>query len=355
MLKSISYLIVLFLFSAFNLHVEKPEPLEYPKYVKEITRTFTKEMEERFGLQHCGDGGSMPMDVEEIEVHFSTNRRASLEEAREIEVKAVEKLLLIINEHKQIWPYLREHPFTPERVGVMISFNNDYNNRYCDGTIIYMSLIRGKIYYRAYDPIEGNLIELFNEPYEEAKTIVQNKPLNRDLRYHQPNPYEDYIDQLFKAFAKEVKKKWGLTLWAEGGKMANGIEEVAVSLITSDRASIEKARKLQVEITERLLEIINSDSFLRPYLKEHPFKPNRAKVAITFKKWNGSHYTDGSVAAVRQSDNMLYYFTMPPPEENRFKTRPVPLSEESYDEAKNFVLEQNAKCKLVLIDGLTIE
>lgn len=344
MLKSIGYLIILFLFSGFTLYVEKPEePPEYPKYAKEITRAFAKEMEKELGLQHCGDGGSMPYDVEKIYAIFSANRRANLEEAREIEVKAVERLLQLINSHEQIRPYLREFPFNFNRIGIRITFDNEYNQSYSDGTVAFMTLARGKICYCYHDPIADDLIDIVEESYEEAKAIVQNKPLNRDLRYHRPTPYEAYVDQLFKTFAKEVKKRWGLTCWAEGGKMANGIEEIAVSLITLGRAPIEKARKLEIEITERLLEIINSDTFLRPYLKEYPFNPNRAKVAITFKKYGGEYYTDGSIASVRQADNKLYYSIMPPPKENVFKAAPIPLSEEPYEEAKKLAKKPSVK------------
>lgn len=343
MTKIASLFIFFTLLSGFTLKNKKEEEPEYPKYVKEIAETFAQEIEKEFGLECMGNGGSMPYDVEKIEVIFCAHRRASLEEAREIEVKAVERLLQMINSHEKIRPYLREFPFNPSRVGILITFDNEYNQHYSDGTITFMTLGRGKIHYRCHDPIANDLINIVAEPYEEAKAIVQAKPLNRDLRYHKAHPYEAHMDQLFKTFAKEVKKRWGLTWWAEGGKMADGIEEIAVSLITLDRAPIEKARKLEIEITERLLEIINADTFLRPYLKESPFNPSRTKVAITFKKYDGEYYTDGSIANVRQADNKLYYSIMPPPKDNIVKAAPIPLSEEPYEEAKKVALEQNAK------------
>lgn len=333
----VSLLLFLILLTGFTLKNKEDKPAEYLIYVSEIVNSFAKEMKKEFDINCIGDGGSMPYDVEEIEVVFSTNHRASLEEARELEIKTTEKLLHAINNHEKIRPYLREFPFTRERVCVTIGFDDAYGIHYADGTVAYTFSSKGRIYYCNSDPIEKGLVDLFDEPFEEAQRIVQENPLNRDLRVHQSKGYESQVDQIFKAFTKELEKKWGLYCMASGGKMADGIDEFAINLITPGRAPIERARKLGVEVTDRLLEIINSDERIRPYLREYPFKADRVKVSITFKKHDRTYFMDGSVAIVQQADNKLYYFTMPPPENNRYKLKPVPLSEEPYERAKGLL------------------
>lgn len=313
---------------------KKSDSQDYLKYVDEIIKSFADEMKVQFNLQCDGSGGNMPRDVETLTVSFSMNRRGTIEESRELEVHVAEKFLLAINTNEKIRPFLREYPFTIERIQVGISFCNSCNEFFADGTIAYLSLIKGRIFYRIYDPFKQLLVEFFDEPYEEAQKIVQTKPLNHDLRHHQAKPYESSVDQMLDDFEKEVKKKWGLYAVAEGGKMADGIDEIAINFRTPHRATIEKARKLEIELTERLLELINSNEKIRPYLKEYPFTPNRTKISITFRKFDDTYYMDGSVAVVHQAGNKVFYLTKLPPVDNRYTIRPVPLSEETYEEAK---------------------
>jgi len=61
-----------------------------------------------------------------------------LEETLELEVVAIQKLLNHINNHPKIRPYLREHPFKNDRVSVAISFTDENNQRYTDGSIVYI-------------------------------------------------------------------------------------------------------------------------------------------------------------------------------------------------------------------------
>ena len=309
---------------------------EYLIYVDEVIRDFAKEIEEELYLENSGSGGRMPRDVEKISVIFCANRRASIEEARDIEVFAVKRLLEIINSHEKIRPFLREHPFNANRVDVTINFNNFENDRNYDGSVTFMFLSKGRIIYCAFDPITGKFIDLLDESFEEAQKIVESnpKPIS-DLRIHKPTPYEAQIDKLYADFAREAKKKWGIYCVAEGGKLADGIEEMAIRFNCPRRVFIDEARALEVAVTERFLEIINNDPLIRPYLKEYPMTVPRAKVLISFKKRDGDYYTsDGSIAIVQQADNQISYSKMRPDTKYSFPVRPDPLGQESYEEAK---------------------
>jgi hypothetical protein len=173
---------------------EKKEE-NYLRYVNEITRDFVTEMEKETGLGCIGSGGSMPHDVEEIEVIFVGYRRATLEEARALTVLAIQKLLKKINAHEKIRPFLREYPFTESRVGIEISFQNDQARYYLDGSVAFAFNSRNRIVYNkaekrlikygptydaetggiyspAYEKEEERLVKLTEESYEEATKIV---------------------------------------------------------------------------------------------------------------------------------------------------------------------------------------
>ncbi len=81
----------------------------------------------------------------------------------------------MINAHEKIKPFLRETPFPPYRTNVGISFYQQNYTPYIDGSVAYVSQINGRIYYRAENPDNPYVFKkIKNEPYEEARRIVQS-------------------------------------------------------------------------------------------------------------------------------------------------------------------------------------
>ncbi len=162
---------------------EKDED-DYEVYVDQVVNTFATEMREKYGLRCCGSGGSMPYNVETISVIFTVLKKTTLEEARIIEVNAVERLRELVNNHEKIRPYLAEYPFTPSRADVSISFN-DKNGHHTDGTITYVFMAKNKIFFDKAEKVTrkklssetyetNKLITLLKEPYEVALEKVKN-------------------------------------------------------------------------------------------------------------------------------------------------------------------------------------
>lgn len=166
--KSFLFVIMFFWCTSFASAKEIRLP-EYLKYSGEATRTFSKEIEKELGIYCCGSGGSMPDDVEEIEVECFAYQHATIEQARDLLIKATEKLRSTINSHLKLRPFLREYPFTVPRTKVAISFvKKRTNESYTDGSVAYVFQVRNRIYYHAEDAKTHNFIDLFDEPYEEA-------------------------------------------------------------------------------------------------------------------------------------------------------------------------------------------
>src|SRR5690349_9409056 len=82
---------------------EKKSP-EYIKYVDEIVNGFIKDMENKYRLHCYGSGGSMPTDVEKIDVLFTSYKKSTVDDARRMEVHAIQELLQRINSHEKIRP-----------------------------------------------------------------------------------------------------------------------------------------------------------------------------------------------------------------------------------------------------------
>ena len=147
-IKLVKYLILSFTLTlGFSLEANEKNGIKYEKYVNEIVNQFANEMKKEFGLHCYGSGGKMPNDVEEIDVMFSSNKKINVDEARKIEVAAVQKFLKIINNHSLIRPYLREYPFNSNRVGVSITFSGNDHTPYLDGSVALVFLVKNTIFY----------------------------------------------------------------------------------------------------------------------------------------------------------------------------------------------------------------
>lgn len=184
-----------------QLNAEESESNEYLKYVDEIIANFVADVEKKYGLYCYGSGGSMPTDVEKIDVLFISYAKFTVTDARKVEVAVVQELLRRINNHEKIRPYLREYPFGSDRVHISISFRTETDDRPLDGSVALVSMVNNKIYYDAAemimsDPIpltriksnnewtkeiipgklQEELVPLMEETYEEALKIVGTTP-----------------------------------------------------------------------------------------------------------------------------------------------------------------------------------
>ncbi len=151
------------------------------KYADEVVKTFIEEAKRDLNLIPNGSGGSMPSDIENLSVFFIAPRQANVKEARELEVKAVEKLLSIVNSHEKIQPYLRESPFDSSRAIVLISFPSGGENQNSRDNLRSVSTVKGKIFYDVLDPSGNRSIAVEEEPYEEALAIVMGKSLQSSM------------------------------------------------------------------------------------------------------------------------------------------------------------------------------
>lgn len=168
----VAIFISLFFFGGLVAEEYKP----YLKYADQIINSFEKESVKEFKdfkLRSIGSGGGMATDVEEIGVDFFAYKPVTIEEARSLEVALTEKLLKKINENEKIRPYLREHPFPPNRAIVSVSFHKRDNSPYTDGSVAHVFQVKNKIYYMGAEPKTESRYELCEEPYEEALKLVQ--------------------------------------------------------------------------------------------------------------------------------------------------------------------------------------
>jgi hypothetical protein len=167
------------LFSQLSIAEQKDYSKEERKVINrsvaEVIYALKKEMKEQFGLICIGTGGGMPYDIEEIGVDFVLHQQTSIEEARELEIRATERFVEIINAHEAIRPYLRDYPWDHNRADVMIAFDQVDGKDFPEGVRLVLQARNQLIYYGP-KRFPNDIAHLKEESYDEAKKIVENNP-----------------------------------------------------------------------------------------------------------------------------------------------------------------------------------
>jgi hypothetical protein len=159
-----------------SIQAEKYDSPEYIRHVDEIIHSFSKQIKKEYGFNCEASGGSMPYDVQEISIKFSTDRLVTVEEARELEIKITEKFIECINAHEKIRPFLREYPFPSSRASVMIRFYKPKKFSLSTNNVELVFQAKSTIFYNTKNLANPHLYDtLKEEPYEEALRIVKSK------------------------------------------------------------------------------------------------------------------------------------------------------------------------------------
>lgn len=149
-----------------------PRPLDI--YVDEVTREFEKIAAKEFGAIASGSGGGAPHDVVSLSVNFNIYNKLSMDEARILIVNLSEIYLALINSHEKLRPYLREYPFTANRVQILISINNKKGVHDRDDQSVALVMSGGtKTILYCTCAWNGDYEDLYEEPYEDALATVK--------------------------------------------------------------------------------------------------------------------------------------------------------------------------------------
>lgn len=343
-------LAVFVIFLSFMLNAGQP----FDDYVEEIEISFAEQMAKEFNLHWKGNSGVMRGKVEEMGMQFSTNRKATIEEARALQLLVMDKFVQAINAHEKIQPYLAQRPFTYEWVTISISFNGP-TGRNSDGTVSYVFNVsdtartssRNHIIYRSNDPFKDNGNKLLSEHYEEA--VKLNQKASVDPTKHLPNAYEEELDALLSNFVDEVQEQYGLYVWAIGGNLTHGIESIGATFYVYQLVTQEEGRQLITEVADKLLTALNNNEKLRPYLKEYPFPASLLKLKLEFKESRYFTFPNVRLIKIILDDNKITYtqeVVHPAEKEDSFPTsEDVILGTETYQEAQKIAQQNPDKFK----------
>lgn len=321
---------------------EKNARAEYIPYVNEISGAFGRKMREKLQLIPTGQLGIMNSKIETLHMEFTAYRRATIEEARAMQLLVMDQYLKAIHAHKKIQPFLKEQPFSNRSIRISINYKGPHGY-YCDGSVARIANTydrngeiehRNKIYYMVADPYENETTELFEESYIDALKIITASTDSNPF-FHKITPLENAIDPLYASFIDDMKKNHHLLCWSIGGKMPSKLEEFSANFNLIQHTSQEEARKLLLTVAGRLIETLNTSKELNPHLIEYPFPTNRLKLHINFTRSNYFNYYDGSTVSITLENDKITYFKILPEDT---LARTIPFYEESFQEAQSLFL-----------------
>ncbi|MCC5831974.1 MAG: hypothetical protein JJU12_02905 [Chlamydiales bacterium] len=123
------------------------------------------------GLDHSGDREKEKQNY--LEVTFDIECLPSIDFARQVEVEALQTFQKYINEEEGIQDYVVEYPFPIKFLNIA------FISKIRDKDLCMVSNFREEIYYCKDEPgkpLQGPLIEVHSESYEDAVRILSEQP-----------------------------------------------------------------------------------------------------------------------------------------------------------------------------------
>jgi len=97
-----------------------------------------------------------------------------------------------------------------------------------------------------------------------------------------PPPHVKAGDLIISKFVTQSRREHNLFLLGSGGAFLDDLKEFDFLLSSYDKIDIDEARRLIIERSHSLLDLINSDENVQPYLNKTPFDYKDIQVIIIF-------------------------------------------------------------------------
>lgn len=113
--------------------------------------------------------------------------------------------------------------------------------------------------------------------------------------------------EIINAHAQFMKETENLHLFAFGGEMPSDVKKFNVEYSTKQQPSIAQTRRLLVKATESLIQLVNNNKKIRPYLQDYPFTSHNTEVGIGFLNSDGSYPRNEKIAYAFIHNNNVDY------------------------------------------------
>lgn len=153
--------------------------------------------------------------------------------------------------------------------------------------------------------------------------------LNKPKDSYKLSKKEILSDEILKKAAIELMAKTGLQPCGTGAQMLDQIKMLALSFYYKKPLQIHEARALLIKSVDVLVDAVNADERIRPYLNNYPFTPKNVEIRIFLRRHDSFDVPPGELSAVSAITGIFEY-EIDNPQTKLFTT----ILSETYEEAK---------------------
>ena len=136
------------------------------------------------------------------------------------------------------------------------------------------------------------------------------------------NPSKSYyVGKIQKKVSKELRKEYGLQSCCFGSKMLDKIEMISISFVSYGPLSKDNARKILVHAVDRVIDLVNCNEGIQPYLANKPFGPQNVVIIITILDEKGNRMYHPSLSTASSSIGTVFFKTNDPDKQFGKKSR----------------------------------
>jgi hypothetical protein len=152
--------------------------------------------------------------------------------------------------------------------------------------------------------------------------------------------FRNYYQEVQSKVMEEFCSKYDLVVTGVGGGAYQELTSVDIQFSFRRKVDVDQARLVIVDATETLIQRINEDKRLRPFLAVYPCGLETADVTLTFDKWNQEGKVDSVIDFIFISKKGSLFFEKSRATKDENGSYFDLIHSESYEESRRIVVEQ---------------
>lgn len=153
---------------------------------------------------------------------------------------------------------------------------------------------------------------------------------------HISPPYVEMASKIRSEIAQKLAKRYNMKIFGIGGGMADCVNFLGLDFQIRGPLTKEQLRRILIDSVQELLNAINENEQIRPYLKNYPFTEKEISITLFIKDPNGNKIYDPEIGIASAGQGTMYYYT--DDKENLYVYKQE--IEEDYETALKIVLEE---------------
>jgi hypothetical protein len=137
--------------------------------INEVRQKAAVQLKKEKNLIPIGTGGQAMNEIVMLAIDFLYYQPVEVENGRKLLIEAVDDFIKVVNAETQIHPYLKNYPFEPKNIEIIIFLKNLDGSQIVPGKLCCLSALNGVLQYEIRDLETGRLTTLYEETYQEAK------------------------------------------------------------------------------------------------------------------------------------------------------------------------------------------